>query len=481
MLLIGLLIGVTALNAALLLPRAMRADHGASGEPRERTANQPESAPSARRSDETVGAPPVPAAAETIRPDAPTTGADGPAAGGSGTVPKAPVPHDSSRDRGAKDDTDRDSEGSPPADRPADLRIHGPDEAVQPPIGRTTSAGPSARAVARYDGLASPGLRITLDGTASVGQGLRYHWIQTRGPKVEAGRLDRARVVVAIPGDATELAFTLLVVGRDESDSAELEIPLVLRSRNAAAREVRADAGDDQVALVGHRITLNGARSTPRDRLAYRWIQADGPRVEGLSQDGWFCSFVPTTPGAYRFLLVVAADGVISEPAEIRVVVMAGLPRAAPAREPAMTRTATATPPAPPSVEELVRDGLASLPGGQAAAAALADVFDGISERMNLYETYNDLQREVAMRLNAVLPPDPSELRLWNERLFTPLSGRIVQVMREEGLELTRAEARVAPLSETQRARLDHVFRAISRGFRPIQRGEAARRDSAGR
>src|SRR5205823_8513309 len=97
----------------------------------------------------------------------------------------------------------------------------------------------------------------------------------------------------------------------------------------------------------------------------------------------------PTAPGVYRFFLVVAAGGMISEPDEIRVVVMAELPQTAPIRAPS----------SPPSIEDLVREGLAMLPGGRARAVSLADAFDGVIGRMNLYESYNEVQREVALRL----------------------------------------------------------------------------------
>ena len=86
----------------------------------------------------------------------------------------------------------------------------------------------------------------------------------------------------------------------------------------------RADAGDDQVGLIGREITLNGMRSEPRGQLAYRWIQTGGPTVRLKIEDSYVYSFVPTVPGHYRFALVVAANGEISEPDEVSVTVGSG-------------------------------------------------------------------------------------------------------------------------------------------------------------
>ena len=109
----------------------------------------------------------------------------------------------------------------------------------------------------------------------------------------------------------------------------------------------QADAGDDQIVLVGRRITLNGSCRTPADAVAYRWFQVDGPKVEQSSQDRSYYSFTPSTPGVYVFGLVVATcDPVtgptISEPDDV-VVTVAQMPPSN-AGEPGRTRPSRSDP-----------------------------------------------------------------------------------------------------------------------------------------
>ena len=121
------------------------------------------------------------------------------------------------------------------------------------------------------EGTAAPGLRIVLDAASSQGEDLRYFWLQTKGPRVAIPRPDAARVQVLVPGEAAELAFTLIVAGRAGVDRKDVAVPLLLHETpNLPDAELTADAGDDQTAIVGHRVTLNGARSMPREGLAYR-------------------------------------------------------------------------------------------------------------------------------------------------------------------------------------------------------------------
>jgi len=74
----------------------------------------------------------------------------------------------------------------------------------------------------------------------------------------------------------------------------------------APAPVLRADAGDDQIGLVGRQITLNGGRSGPRGAIGYRWIQLSGPEPTARGQDGYIFTFTPRAAGIYRFALLVA-------------------------------------------------------------------------------------------------------------------------------------------------------------------------------
>jgi len=310
------------------------------------------------------------------------------------------------------------------------------------------------KAVARFEGTAAPGLRVVLSAEGSTGDDLRYLWVQTRGPEVHLEPADVMRTSFLVPTGATDLAFHLVVAGRSGVDRKILEIPLDLHSRPSLPPVVVADAGDDQVAVVGHRVTLNGIRSTPRERTAYRWIQIAGAEVLEPIEEAWTYSFVPVEPGTYRFLLVVASEGVISRPDEVRVAVQA--------EGPSDVRPSARI----DLVDRFTRGLIRSVEGGRAAADKLADAFEGLGERMSLYRTYEDLFSEASRRINAALPPDSSPCDEWDRLVFEPLSGQIVEGMRGAGLDLDRDEARIQPLSDDQKARLAALFRGIARGFR---------------
>jgi hypothetical protein len=332
--------------------------------------------------------------------------------------------------------------------------------AADPQVIRTATDPPSGpKAVARVVGVASPGLKITLDATES-GKDLSFRWVQMRGPRVAASRFHEPRLTFVVPGDAKELAFMLVVYGPNGADSAVVDVPLLLRPQVSLPPQIFADAGDDQLGLVGHEITLNGARSSPRETAAFRWIQAEGPRAVALKQDGWICSFVPTAPGVYRFVLVVAADNIIAEPDDVQVTITGEL-------DPGQGRSPSlSNPGVPPTMDLVARQSLCALPGGAAAGGQLAEAFEGIAQRIDLYGSYAEVQSEISRRLDSLVPADPAMRSLWNERLFQPLSARIADAMRHEGLDLAAAGAIDATLTEPQKNQLRGTFTAIVHGFK---------------
>jgi hypothetical protein len=64
------------------------------------------------------------------------------------------------------------------------------------------------------------------------------------------------------------------------------------------------------------------------------------------------------------------------------------------------------------------------------------------------------------------VPQDPGRRTLWNERLFTPLTVRLVVEMLAEGLDLRVPAGLSAPLTAGQRARLADLYRSMAEGFR---------------
>ena len=228
----------------------------------------------------------------------------------------------------------------------------------------------------------------------------------------------------------------------------------------ADALSLRADAGDDQIGLVGRQMTLNGSRSRPHDGLGYRWIQVGGPQVDSLVEDGRFLTFTPKVSGIYRFVLVVASGSRISRPDNVEVIVGVLDPSKAPGPVP---QAATGSPVL--STEELARTALASIAGGPEAAESLAEILDAVAERMDLYETYADVFSEVSRRLEGGLPAEPAQRAVWARTLFLPLSARLVEQLRDVGLDLSRSEGAGQPLTQAQKGRLVEQFRTIATGF----------------
>jgi hypothetical protein len=252
--------------------------------------------------------------------------------------------------------------------------------------------------------------------------------------------------------------------GSNGSDTAELSVPVEGPPRAPQNRVLQADAGDDQLGLAGRQVTLNGVRSEPRGRIGYRWVQTGGPTVRFKIEDGYVFSFVPTVPGVYRFALVVAAGSEISLPDEVCVTVGTGTRIAGPVG-PATSASLPAEGPVP--TQEVARAGLAVVRGGE-AAQPLAVVFEDTADRMDLYQTYTEVFGEMSRRLEQSLPADPAQRNAWVERLFNPLTARILDVMRTEGLDLRTPEGQATPLSAPQKAALAEQFRLMAEGFRSV-------------
>ena len=333
-------------------------------------------------------------------------------------------------------------------------------------VSRAAPAVP-LRATARAEGTAAPGLRMTLHGEDTKGADLRFRWVQTRGPAVQMDDPTAPSTRFTVPTGIGPLGFLLVVAGANGSDTTELTVPIEGLPRTSENTALRADAGDDQIALVGRQVTLNGVRSEPRGQIGYRWVQTGGPVVRFKIEDGYIFSFVPTVPGIYRFALLVASGSQISPADEVAITVGAGARAAAPAGS-----TAAASPPAgePVATREVARASLAAVHGGPDAAEPLARVFDDTADRMDLYHDYGDAFNELSRRLEEILPGDATKRAVWVERLFNPLSTRILEVMRAEGLDLRSPEGQITPLSASQKAALAEQFRLMAEGFRSVSR-----------
>ena len=336
----------------------------------------------------------------------------------------------------------------------------------------TSTEGPSAAeprefprviaplAKAGYQGTASPGRRIVLSAEGSQGANLRYRWVQTQGPPVALEAPDKPSTGLVVPQGASALGFSLVVSDPSGMDASALTVPVAAAdvvSAVASAAVLKADAGDDQVAMVGHRVNLSGALSEPRGQVGYRWLQMSGPKARLSFEEGSTFAFVPPLPGVYRFGLVVASGREISGADEVTVTVAS----------PSASLGATGLAPGDPEpTTDLARRLLTSVRGGADVAVDLAEVFDGTADRMDLYQSYAEAFNEVSRRLEGVVPPDPTVRGAWSDRLFTPLTTRLIERMLPDGLDLRRPEGQNAELTLGQRARMAELFREVAEGFR---------------
>jgi hypothetical protein len=296
---------------------------------------------------------------------------------------------------------------------------------------------------------------------------LTYRWQQLAGPNILAGSAGQPDVSVVLPSKGQTLEFQLIVANDRGIDGARLAIPMASEPVNPRPLAPIADAGDDQVAVVGRQITLNGMRSHPKGLIGYRWVQVGGPKIRFQLEEGPIFSFVPVTPGVYRFALIVAVGSQTSDPDEVSVTV-AALASVGGTRVAAETREFE-----PDSLDQVARRALSLVHAKAETIDQMAVIFEEIARRMDLYEDYASIFGELSQRLETIIPSSPSRRALWMERVFNPLAVGLVQVMQEEGLDLNRPEGQNAPLNQAQRARLAEQFHLMANGFRSANKRHA--------
>jgi hypothetical protein len=331
-------------------------------------------------------------------------------------------------------------------------------------MGAAVASAPTVpRAVVRLLGTAAPGLRVTLDASGSTGRPSWYRWVQTQGMPAPLETDGGPIATLTVPVHAGPLGYLLVVGNGAGADMASVTVPVEMKGPSARAAGLRADAGDDQIGQVGRQVTLNGVRSTPRGNLGYRWVQTTGPKVALKIEDGYVFTFVPPADGLYQFALVVASGSEISEPDHVNVAV--GVPLPPPVEEPAAARSSA---PVPASLKDVARSALSAVEGGPSAGDDLGEAFLGVASRMDLYTSYDELMVELTRRLEEVVPADASRRSAWLGRVFAPLTARVVDRMRAEGLDLSQPAGRAADLTRPQRRVLAEQFRSIAEGFKAV-------------
>ncbi len=322
------------------------------------------------------------------------------------------------------------------------------------------------------------GARLLLEVGRGAPEGTRFRWIQTEGPRVDLEDPTKGSIEVTIPDGADRLEFLLVAAAPDAVRVVRVKVPISGEAARSSwgtrpTGAAKADAGDDQIGLAGRRVTLNGSQSRPGDGKGARWLQTAGAPVLEPSQDGPYFSFVPPRPGSYKFLLMVAADGEVSEPDEVTVEVgtpptSPGPVAAAAAATPTPTQAAqaVASPPTPPTPARIVAAALPRLADGGRLGASIADVMEAVSQRTSLYESFAALQGELLKRLEVVVPADPVARSAWNDAVFSPLTLMTAQKLLAAGLDVRRREDLDRPLSPAQQELLGEHFQELARAFR---------------
>jgi hypothetical protein len=305
------------------------------------------------------------------------------------------------------------------------------------------------------------GSTLVLRGDESTGGGLKFKWAQVSGPEILPRDADGPEVKVSLPSDGQPVEVLLIVANEFGIDTDALTIGDDARGGRIDSSP-RADAGDDQLSVAGRQVTLSGARSEPKGNLGYRWVQVAGPKIRLKLEEGPFFSFVPPVPGVYRFALVVGSNSRVSEPDEAVVTVGAMTSvGAAPAAVPPQVVE-------PDSLDQIARRCLGLIHPKPETIQQLARAFDDMAIRMDVYEDYASMFRELSQRLDLIIPSGADRRAVWMDRVFNPMTTALIRVMQEEGLDLSRPEGQGVPFNNPQRARLAEQFRLIAEGFRAV-------------
>jgi hypothetical protein len=191
----------------------------------------------------------------------------------------------------------------------------------------------------------------------------------------------------------------------------------------------------------------------PSGQVGFRWLLLSGPSLSGWKTEGARATFTPNQAGKYRFALLVAVGGSISEPdiVEVEVAGPSGPVPLVDSESPLSRSIAMA---------------VASIPGGQNTAGQVADVFVAVADRAALYSSYAQLQSELVRRLDIVIPSEPLVRAAWTNSVFLPLSQVASIELARIGVDV-RPESADRTLEPAQRQRLQELYRGLADACRP--------------
>ena len=341
-------------------------------------------------------------------------------------------------------------------DRLADLR--GPDPLAVPGQDHVV-----------YQGTATPGAPVTIGVEGPIPTGTTFHWKQVEGPTVAIDDPKAMKIHFTVPMDAKRLAFVATVADALGSREVRISVPVSPpppvppappigdEGSPAAATSPVADAGDEQIGLVGRRITLSGARSRPQNKVGFRWMHLSGPAIAEPRQEGPYFTFVPTAPGVYRFALLVGFESKVSMPSVVSVEV---------GQRPNAVSAAAGPGDATSYMTRWARAAIAPIPGGEETASQVGDVFEAIAGRAGLYTSFSQLQSELTRRLDVVVPMEPLARNQWSAQVFVPLSQMTSAELMAAGIDLRVPSASDRPLEGPQKERIGAFYRSLAVAFR---------------
>ncbi len=154
------------------------------------------------------------------------------------------------------------------------------------------------------DVLVYVGETVTLSAAASYdvdGDTLTYAWTQSSGASVDLAGANTVSPSFT-PTTSGVLTFTVRV-----SDGQAVSEAGVTVTVDALNQVPVADAGDNQTANIGEKVTLDGRASfdPDGDTISYIWSQVSGTRVSISGSNTATPSFIPTEKGTYVFGLRV--------------------------------------------------------------------------------------------------------------------------------------------------------------------------------
>ena len=256
---------------------------------------------------------------------------------------------------------------------------------------------------------------------------------------------------------------------------AAFDAPVTSRKPEVVDKEeLKANAGDDVLAFVGRKATLNGGQSQPAGRVGVRWIQVSGPAVQEAFEQGPNLVVIPPAAGVYQFLLVVAEGGRISEPDSVTLTAVDHpqdqMNQQVKPVQPPQFQSVEATAATPGTSRDLMvklaGKALQGVPHSAGMGGALSELFGDIAQRMSLYSNYAEAQQEISRRISALLEAESADMGAWNQKVFEPLTSALGLWVRPAGLELTDSAQWSAPLGPVARQALADGLAAFSEGFR---------------